>query len=61
VPALKDKIKLVMDEACMMVLGAQILLGFLARVFFERGFERLDIAHNWSCSQDSKCCWSQSR
>jgi hypothetical protein len=61
VPALKDKIKLVMDEACMMVLGAQILLGFLARVFLSEDSSSLDIAHNWSCSQDSKCCWSQSR
>src|ERR1051326_4270013 len=38
---LKDKIKLALDESRMLVLGAQILLGFHFRVAFEPAFERL--------------------
>ncbi|HXI22496.1 MAG TPA: DUF6328 family protein [Pyrinomonadaceae bacterium] len=38
---LKDKIRLSLDESRMLVLGAQILLGFQFRVVFEPGFERL--------------------
>ena len=38
---LKDKIRLSLDESRMLILGAQILLGFQFRVVFEPGFERL--------------------
>src|ERR1044072_805886 len=38
---LKDKIKIALDESRMLVLGAQILLGFHFRVAFEPGFDRL--------------------
>ena len=41
VASLKDKIKLVLDEARMLVLGAQILLGFEARAFLEKSFDSL--------------------
>jgi hypothetical protein len=43
-PSLKDKIKLVMDEARMLVLVAQILLGFEARVFLQKSFDSLSRA-----------------
>src|ERR1700737_1230783 len=39
--ALKDKIKLALDESRMLVLGAQILLGFDLRAPFEPAFNRL--------------------
>jgi hypothetical protein len=38
---LSDKIKTAMDESRMLILGAQILLGFQYRSFFEQGFETL--------------------
>src|SRR6185369_971764 len=38
---LSDKVKLVLDEARMLVLGAQILLGFQSRVFLEPSFQQL--------------------
>ena len=38
---LKDKIRLSLDESRMLILGAQILLGFQFRVVLEPGFERL--------------------
>ena len=38
---LSDKIKTAMDESRMLILGAQILLGFQYRSFFEKGFEAL--------------------
>jgi len=38
---LKDKIKLALDESRMLVLGAQILLGFHLRAAFEPAFDRL--------------------
>ena len=38
---LKDKIKLALDESRMLVLGAQILLGFHFRAVFEPAFDRL--------------------
>jgi Family of unknown function (DUF6328) len=38
---LRDKIRLSLDESRMLILGAQILLGFQFRVVFEPGFERL--------------------
>ena len=39
--ALKDKIKLALDESRMLILGAQILLGFDLRSAFEPAFDRL--------------------
>ena len=38
---LRDKIRLSLDESRMLILGAQILLGFQFRVVFEPGFDRL--------------------
>lgn len=38
---LKDKIKTTLDEARMLILGAQVLLGFQFRSVFEKGFEKL--------------------
>lgn len=38
---LKDKIKLVLDEGRMLILGAQVLLGFQYRSVFEPGFDKL--------------------
>src|SRR5205085_11902716 len=37
----KDYVKLSLDEARMLVLGAQILLGFEYRTFLEKGFDEL--------------------
>jgi hypothetical protein len=41
VTGLKDKIKLALDESRMLILGAQILLGFQFRAVFESAFDRL--------------------
>jgi hypothetical protein len=41
VAKLKDKIQNALDEARMLVLGSQVLLGFQFRSFFEPGFARL--------------------
>jgi len=41
VTRLKDKIKLTLDESRMLILGAQILLGFHFRAAFEAAFDRL--------------------
>lgn len=38
---LKDKIKTALDEGRMLILGAQVLIGFNYRSVFEPGFERL--------------------
>lgn len=38
---LKDKIKTTLDEARMLILGSQVLLGFQFRSVFESGFEKL--------------------
>jgi hypothetical protein len=38
---LKDKIKTTLDEGRMLILGAQVLLGFQFRSIFEKGFEKL--------------------
>src|SRR5919202_4176197 len=38
---LKDKVQTMLDEARMLVLGAQVLLGFDLRAAFEPGFEKL--------------------
>ena len=39
--ALKDKIKTALDESRMLILGAQVFLGFQFRAVFEPAFERL--------------------
>jgi hypothetical protein len=38
---LKDKVQTMLDEARMLVLGSQVLIGFQFRAIFEQGFERL--------------------
>ncbi|HVF43770.1 MAG TPA: DUF6328 family protein [Pyrinomonadaceae bacterium] len=48
---LKDKVKYALDEARMLVLGAQVLVGFQMRSVFEKGFESLPII-----SQALKLC-----
>ena len=48
---LKDKVKNALDEARMLVLGAQVLVGFQMRSVFEKGFESLPII-----SQGLKLC-----
>src|SRR5919107_40230 len=40
---LKDKVKNALDESRMLVLGAQVLVGFQMRSVFEKGFESLPI------------------
>jgi Family of unknown function (DUF6328) len=44
---LSDKIKTALDESRMLILGAQILLGFQYRSFFEKGFEALPPASQY--------------
>ncbi|HYY51372.1 MAG TPA: DUF6328 family protein [Myxococcales bacterium] len=39
--ALRSKVKNALDEARILVLGAQVLLGFQYRAFFEKGYEKL--------------------
>src|SRR2546421_10276702 len=38
---LRKKVKCALDEARMLVLGSQVLLGFEFRAFFEKGFDEL--------------------
>jgi cytochrome bd-type quinol oxidase subunit 2 len=38
---LKDKVKTTLDEGRMLILGAQVLLGFQFRSTFEKGFDKL--------------------
>ena len=40
---IKDKVRNALDEARMLVLGAQVLVGFQFRSVFEQGFERLPL------------------
>jgi hypothetical protein len=40
-PKLKDKVQTALDEARMLILGSQVLLGFQFRSAFEGGFEKL--------------------
>lgn len=40
---LKDKLQNALDEARLLILGTQVLLGIQYRAVFERGFERLSI------------------
>src|ERR671921_2842240 len=48
---LKDKVKYALDESRMLVLGAQVLVGFQMRSVFDKGFESLPII-----SQALKLC-----
>jgi len=43
VAKLKDKVQNALDEARLLILGAQVLLGFEFRSVFESGFERLPV------------------
>src|SRR5207248_3476161 len=45
--ALHSKVKNALDEARILVLGAQVLLGFQYRAFFEKGFDELPPADRW--------------
>lgn len=45
--SLKEKIKLALDESRMLILGAQVFLGFDLRVAFEPAFERLPETSHW--------------
>src|SRR5438067_10514433 len=38
---LKDKVKTTLDEARMLILGSQVLLGFQFRATLEKGFDKL--------------------
>jgi DMSO reductase anchor subunit len=40
---IKDKVKNALDEARMLVLGAQVLVGFQFRSIFEQGFDKLPL------------------
>jgi len=40
---IKDKVKNALDEARMLALGAQVIVGLLFRSFFEKGFDALPI------------------
>jgi len=44
---LKDKIKTALDEGRMLILGAQVLLGFQYRSVFEPGFEKLPLSSQY--------------
>lgn len=44
---LKDKIKTALDESRMLILGAQVLLGFQYRSVFESGFEKLPLSSQY--------------
>ena len=44
---LKDKIKTALDESRMLILGAQVLLGFQYRAVFEPGFDKLPISSQY--------------
>lgn len=44
---LKDKIKTALDESRMLILGAQVLLGFQYRSVFESGFDKLPLSSQY--------------
>ena len=44
---LQGKVKNALDEARILVLGSQVLLGFQFRAFFEKGYEKLPAADRW--------------
>ena len=41
---IRDKVKNALDEARMLVIGAQVIVGLLLRSFFEKGFDSLPIS-----------------
>ena len=45
---LGEKIKLALDESRMLILGAQILLGFHYRSAFESGFDLLPLSSRYA-------------
>lgn len=47
VSKLSIKVKNALDEARILVLGAQVLLGFQYRAFFEKGYEKLPPGDRW--------------
>jgi hypothetical protein len=47
VASLQVKVKLALDESRILILGAQVLLGFQFRAFFEEGWGRLSPAARW--------------
>src|SRR5919108_6025908 len=44
---LRTKVKNALDEARILVLGTQVLLGFQYRAFFEKGYDKLPPADRW--------------
>jgi Family of unknown function (DUF6328) len=44
---IKDKVENALDESRMLVLGAQVLVGFQFRSIFEQGFESLPLPSQW--------------
>ena len=46
--SLQNKVKNALDEARILVLGTQVLLGFQFRAFFEAGWDELPPADRWS-------------
>ena len=44
---LATRVKNALDEARILVLGSQVLLGFQYRAFFEKGYDRLPPADRW--------------
>src|SRR5215203_1291344 len=44
---IKDKVQNALDESRMLVLGAQVLVGFQFRSIFEPGFESLPLPSQW--------------
>src|SRR5947209_14017848 len=44
---LKTKVKNALDEARILVLGSQVLLGFQYRAFFEKGYDKLPPGDRW--------------
>lgn len=45
--SLQSRVKNALDEARILVLGAQVLLGFQFRAFFEKGWEKLPPGDRW--------------
>ena len=44
---IKDKVENALDESRMLVLGAQVLVGFQFRSVFEPGFDSLPLPTKW--------------
>ena len=50
--ALREKIKTALDESRMLILGAQIFLGFHFRAVFEPGFQKLSKSQQYLIYSD---------